>query len=132
MTMKTLFTAESVTEGHPDKICDQISDSLVDAYLAKDAHSRVAAEVAVKNDKVMIFGEITSQANIDPEILARQKIAEISFINSNHGFSADSCEVIVILDKQSLDIAQGVNQAREWRDKGGEDLWVPLVQAIKD
>jgi len=115
-----LFTSESVTEGHPDKICDQISDTILDALLAQDPKSRVAAEVVVNTGLVLITGEITTKAQVNYIGLARQKIAEIGYIHAENGFSADSCSVLVALDEQSPDIAQGVDQAQENREKLSE------------
>ncbi|EKD09766.1 methionine adenosyltransferase [Limnospira platensis] len=115
-----LFTSESVTEGHPDKICDQISDSILDALLAQDPKSRVAAEVVVNTGLVLITGEITTKAQVNYIELARKKIAEIGYIHAENGFSADSCSVLVALDEQSPDIAQGVDQAQENREKLSE------------
>jgi len=116
-----LFTSESVTEGHPDKICDQISDTILDALLAQDTSSRVAAEVVVNTGLVLITGEITSQANVNYVDLARKKIAEIGYTDASNGFSANSCAILVALDEQSADIAQGVNQAQEKRESLSED-----------
>jgi S-adenosylmethionine synthetase len=109
-----------VTEGHPDKICDQISDTILDALLAQDPKSRVAAEVVVNTGLVLITGEITTKAQVNYIGLARQKIAEIGYIHAENGFSADSCSVLVALDEQSPDIAQGVDQAQENREKLSE------------
>lgn len=116
-----LFTSESVTEGHPDKVCDQISDTIVDAILAQDPYSRIAAEVVVNTGLVLITGEITSTAQVDFIDLARKKIVEIGYTNADNGFSANSCAVLVALDKQSPDIAQGVTSAKEQRDQLSED-----------
>lgn len=121
MSRSYLFTSESVTEGHPDKICDQISDAILDALLTEDPHSRVAAEVVVNTGLVLITGEISSQAKINYIELARQKIADIGYTDANNGFSANSCAVLVALDEQSADIAQGVDQAQEKRDALSED-----------
>ena len=121
LSHRYLFTSESVTEGHPDKICDQISDTILDALLLQDAHSRVAAEVVVNTGLVLITGEITSQAQVNYVDLARKKIAEIGYTNADNGFSANSCSVLVALDEQSPDIAQGVTQAREQREKLSDD-----------
>jgi S-adenosylmethionine synthetase len=121
LSRRYLFTSESVTEGHPDKICDQISDAILDALLAQDNHSRVAAEVVVNTGLVLITGEITSKAHINFVDVARKKIAEIGYINADNGFSANSCSVLVALDEQSPDIAQGVNAAQEQRDQLSED-----------
>jgi len=116
LSRRYLFTSESVTEGHPDKICDQISDTILDALLTQDPKSRVAAEVVVNTGLVLITGEITTNAQINYIDLARKKIAEIGYIDADNGFSASSCSVLIALDKQSPDIAQGVNQAHEARE----------------
>lgn len=121
MARRYLFTSESVTEGHPDKICDQISDTILDALLTQDERSRVAAEVVVNTGLVLITGEISSQANVNYIDLARQKIAEIGYTDANNGFSANSCSVLIALDEQSPDIAQGVTSAQEQRDELSED-----------
>ncbi|RMF26841.1 MAG: methionine adenosyltransferase [Cyanobacteria bacterium J083] len=121
MSRRYLFTSESVTEGHPDKICDQISDTILDALLTQDPFSRVAAEVVVNTGLVLITGEITSQAQVNYVDLARKKIADIGYTKAENGFSANSCAVLVALDEQSADIAQGVNQAQEQREKLSED-----------
>lgn len=121
MSKRYLFTSESVTEGHPDKICDQISDSILDAMLAQDPKSRVAAEVVVNTGLVLVTGEITSKANVNVVDLVRQKIAEIGYTDADNGFSANSCSVLIALDEQSPDIAQGVNAAQESRDASSEE-----------
>ena len=121
MSRRYLFTSESVTEGHPDKICDQISDAILDALLAQDTSSRVAAEVVVNTGLVLITGEISSAAQVNYVDLARQKIAEIGYVDAGNGFSADSCSVLVALDEQSKDIAQGVDQAQEQREKSSDE-----------
>ncbi len=121
MSRRYLFTSESVTEGHPDKICDQISDAILDALLSQDDHSRVAAEVVVNTGLVLITGEITSKAHVNYVDLARKKIAEIGYTNAKNGFCANSCSVLVALDEQSPDIATGVNSAQEQREKLSED-----------
>lgn len=110
MTRRYLFTSESVTEGHPDKICDQISDTIVDALLTQDPTSRIAAEVVVNTGLVLLTGEITTIAQVNYVHLARKKIAEIGYTNAENGFSANSCAVLVALDEQSPDIAQGVGR----------------------
>ncbi len=122
MSRRYLFTSESVTEGHPDKICDQISDTILDALLTHDPYSRVAAEVVVNTGLVLITGEITSKAQVNYVELARKKIAEIGYTDADNGFSANSCTVLVALDEQSPDIAQGVNAAQENREKSSEDV----------
>lgn len=123
MSKRYLFTSESVTEGHPDKICDQISDTILDALLAQDPESRVAAEVVVNTGLVLITGEITSKAQVNFVDLARRKIAEIGYTDSVNGFAGHSCAVMVALDEQSPDIAQGVNTAAETRVESSEDLF---------
>ena len=121
MSRRYLFTSESVTEGHPDKICDQISDTILDALLTEDPKSRVAAEVVVNTGLVLITGEITTKAQINYIELARKKIADIGYVDADNGFSANSCSVIVALDTQSPDIAQGVNTAHESREEASEE-----------
>ncbi len=121
MSRRYLFTSESVTEGHPDKICDQISDTILDTLLTQDERSRVAAEVVVNTGLVLITGEITSQAQVNYVDLIRKKIAEIGYTNADNGFSASSCSVLVALDQQSPDIAQGVSNAQESREEMSED-----------
>ncbi|MBD2314606.1 methionine adenosyltransferase [Desertifilum sp. FACHB-1129] len=121
MARRYLFTSESVTEGHPDKICDQISDTILDALLTQDPTSRVAAEVVVNTGLVLITGEITSNAQVDYIDLARKKIAEIGYTGAENGFSTHSCAVLVALDQQSPDIAQGVDTAREQRELSSDE-----------
>ncbi|NEO70617.1 S-adenosylmethionine synthetase N-terminal domain-containing protein, partial [Moorena sp. SIO3H5] len=121
MSRRYLFTSESVTEGHPDKVCDQISDTILDAMLAQDHQSRVAAEVVVNTGLVLITGEITSKAQVNLIDLARKKIAEIGYTDADNGFSANSCSVLVALDEQSPDISQGVTTAQESRQEMSED-----------
>lgn len=123
LSRRYLFTSESVTEGHPDKICDQISDTILDTLLSQDPSSRVAAEVVVNTGLILITGEITTKANVNYANLARKKIAEIGYTNADNGFSANSCSVIVALDEQSPDIAQGVNTAQETRDEQSDELF---------
>ena len=121
MSRRYFFTSESVTEGHPDKICDQISDTILDALLTLDDHSRVAAEVVVNTGLVLITGEISSKAHVNYIDLARKKIAEIGYTDSDNGFSANSCTVLIALDEQSPDIAQGVTTAHESREEMSDD-----------
>ncbi|MCL2924511.1 MAG: methionine adenosyltransferase [Trichodesmium sp. MAG_R04] len=121
MSSRYLFTSESVTEGHPDKICDQISDTIIDAILTQDPQSRVAAEVVVNTGLVLITGEITTKAQVNYIELARKKIADIGYVYAENGFSADSCSVLVALDQQSADIAQGVDKAQETRELLSEE-----------
>lgn len=122
MSRRYLFTSESVTEGHPDKVCDQISDAILDALLTQDSESRVAAEVVVNTGLVLITGEISSTAQVNYVDVARQKIAEIGYTDAGNGFSADSCAVMVALDEQSKDIAQGVDQAHEQREMSSDEV----------
>ncbi len=110
---KILYTSESVTEGHPDKICDAISDSILDALVTIDPMSRVACETCTTTDFVMVMGEITTKANIDVEKIVRDTIAEIGYTKEEYGFNANTCKVVVMLDKQSTDIAMGVDKALE-------------------
>lgn len=123
LSRRYLFTSESVTEGHPDKICDQISDTILDALLTQDSSSRVAAEVVVNTGLVLITGEITTKANVNFVNLARKKIAEIGYTNADNGFSANSTSVLLALDEQSPDIAQGVNTAQETREQDSDELF---------
>ena len=117
MSSNYLFTSESVTEGHPDKICDQISDTILDAILTQDPASRVAAEVVVNTGLVLVTGEITTKAQINYVDLVRKKIAEIGYTHAENGFSANSCSVLIALDEQSPDISQGVTSAQEQRQQ---------------
>jgi S-adenosylmethionine synthetase len=121
LTRRYLFTSESVTEGHPDKICDQISDTILDNLLAQDPESRVAAEVVVNTGLVLITGEISSKAQVNYIDLTRQKIAEIGYTGEASGFSCHSCAVLVALDAQSPDIAQGVDTAHEARKQASDE-----------
>ncbi|MBF0279039.1 MAG: methionine adenosyltransferase [SAR324 cluster bacterium] len=107
---ETLFTSESVTEGHPDKMCDNISDAILDAMLAQDPKSRVACETLVTTGTVMVVGEITTKAQVDLQEIVRTTIKEIGYNDSKIGFDGDTCSVLIALDKQSPDIAQGVNE----------------------
>ncbi len=111
-----LLTSESVTEGHPDKICDQISDAVLDACLAADRKSRVACEAAVARDLVMVFGEITTQAQLDVEAIVRSVIEEIGYTDSTIGFDAQSCRIKVALGQQSPDIKESVDRSLELRE----------------
>ncbi|MGY3813951.1 methionine adenosyltransferase [Globicatella sulfidifaciens] len=120
MTEKRLFTSESVTEGHPDKIADQISDAILDAILEQDPNARVACETAVNTGLVLVFGEITTSAYVDIQQIVRQKIDEIGYNKQQYGFDAKNVAVLVSLDEQSPDIAQGVNNAIETRDQDSE------------
>jgi len=112
---RLLFTSESVTEGHPDKICDQVSDAVLDACLAQDSTSRVACETAVKTGLVLLFGEITTRAQINFDELARRVITEIGYDDSRKGFDGNTCAVLTAIGRQSPDIGQGVDAALEVR-----------------
>ena len=114
--MSYIFTSESVSEGHPDKVCDQISDAILDAYLKEDPNSRVACETLVKNNMVIVAGEITSSGNPNLEKIIRKTINEIGYDKDVYGFNANNCEIINHISQQSPDIAQGVNEGE------GEDL----------
>ncbi len=110
---KRLFTSESVTEGHPDKICDQVSDAILDALYAQDPYSRVACETLTNTGFVMVMGEVTTKANIDIPQIVRDTVVEIGYDSSEKGFDGNTCAVMVALDKQSPDIAMGVDKALE-------------------
>ena len=116
MRNKRLFTSESVTEGHPDKIADQISDSILDAILAKDPMARVACETSVTTGLVLVFGEITTSSYVDIQKVVRETIREIGYDRAKYGFDADTCAVLTAIDEQSVDIAVGVNQSLEVRN----------------
>lgn len=113
---RRLFTSESVTEGHPDKICDQISDAILDAILAKDANARVAAETSVTTGLVLVAGEITTSTYVDIPRIVRDTVREIGYTRAKYGFDAETCAVITSIDEQSPDIAMGVDQALEARE----------------
>ncbi len=116
-----LFTSESVTEGHPDKICDQISDAVLDAMLEQDPTSRVACETVVTTGMVMCMGEITTKAKVDIPKIARQVVADIGYDRAKYGFDAHTCAVLTTIDEQSPDIAMGVNEAYEYREQDNEN-----------
>ncbi len=118
--MRHLFTSESVTEGHPDKICDQISDSILDAILAQDPNAHVACECATTTGLVLVMGEISTTAYVPIDQIVRQKVVEIGYDRAKYGFDGHSCSVLVSLDEQSPDIAQGVNRAVDM-DQGAGD-----------
>lgn len=118
---KRLFTSESVTEGHPDKVADQISDAILDAILAQDPQARVACETAVNTGLVLVFGEVTTSAYVDIQKIVRNTVREIGYRDGKFGFDADSIAVLVSLDEQSPDIAQGVDDAIETRETGETD-----------
>ena len=120
--MKKLFTSESVTEGHPDKICDQISDAVLDAILAKDPEARVACECIATTGMVLVMGEISTQCYVPIEKIARDTIIEIGYDKPEYGFDGNSCAVLLSVDEQSPDIAMGVNDALETRAQGRFDI----------
>ena len=119
---KRFFTSESVTEGHPDKVCDQISDAILDAHLAQDPMARVACETIATTGLVLVMGEITSKARVDVEKIVRETIAAIGYRDNACGFDAATCKVEIHLDEQSPDIAMGVGNALEGRAEGRMDI----------
>ena len=119
--MRRLFTSESVTEGHPDKVCDQISDSVLDAILEQDPNARVACETAVNTGLVLVMGEITTNAYVDIAKIARETVKQIGFANADYGFDGETCGVITSIDEQSPDIAMGVDKALEVREDNDDD-----------
>ncbi len=118
---RRLFTSESVTEGHPDKICDQISDSILDAIFAEDPNARVACETSVTTGLVLIAGEITTDCYVDIQSVVRETIKEIGYTRAKYGFDGETCGVLVAIDKQSDDIALGVDKALESKEGNMED-----------
>ncbi|MGE6547734.1 methionine adenosyltransferase [Bacillus mycoides] len=130
MTKKRhLFTSESVTEGHPDKICDQISDSILDAILAKDANARVACETTVTTGLVLVAGEITTSTYVDIPKIVRETIQGIGYTRAKYGFDAETCAVLTSIDEQSADIAMGVDQALEAREGQMTDAEIEAIGA---
>ena len=126
---KRLFTSESVTEGHPDKICDAISDSVLDALLEQDPMSRVACETACTTGLVLVMGEITTKANVDFQKIVRDTICEIGYNNGDYGFDGNTCGVMIALDKQSTDIAMGVDKALEAKENKMTDADIEAIGA---
>ena len=124
-----LFTAESLTEGHPDKICDQISDAILDAILEKDKQARVAVETTVTTGLVFVTGEITTDAYVDIPKIVRDTVREIGYTRAKYGFDADTCGVITAIDEQSPDIAMGVNQSLEAREGQWSDEEIEAIGA---
>ena len=126
---KRLFTSESVTEGHPDKICDAISDAILDALLEQDPMSRVACETCTTTGYVMVMGEITSNAHIDFQQVVRDTVREIGYDRAKYGFDADTCAVVTAIDKQSTDIAMGVDKALEAKESNMSDEEIDAIGA---
>ena len=127
---KRLFTSESVTEGHPDKICDAISDSILDALMEKDPMSRVACETAITTGLVLVMGEITTNAYVDIQKIVRETIREIGYDRAKYGFDCDTCGVITAIDEQSADIALGVDKALEAKEAGEKHMSEEELDAI--
>ncbi|RBP44180.1 methionine adenosyltransferase [Garciella nitratireducens] len=127
--VKKLFTSESVTEGHPDKICDQISDAILDAILAEDPNARVACETTVTTGLVMVMGEISTNTYVDIPKVVRNTVKEIGYTRAKFGFDGDTCSVITSIDEQSPDIAMGVNQALEAREGSMTDEEIEAIGA---
>lgn len=120
--MRRLFTSESVTEGHPDKVCDQISDAVLDAILAQDPNARVACETAVTTGMVLVMGEISTNCYVDIPKVVRKTVEEIGYTRAKFGFDADTCSVLTSIDEQSTDIAMGVDQALEAKNGQIENI----------
>lgn len=126
---KVLFTSESVTEGHPDKICDQISDAILDALLEQDPMSRVACETCTTTGIVMVMGEISTKAYVDIQKIVRDTVREIGYTRGKYGFDADTCGVITTIDEQSSDIAMGVDKALEAKENNMTDEEIDVIGA---
>lgn len=126
---RLLFTSESVTEGHPDKMCDQISDAILDALLAQDPMSRVACETATTTGMVLVMGEITTNAYVDIQKIVRDTVREIGYTRGKYGFDADTCGVITAIDEQSVDIALGVDKALEAKENTMTDDQIEAIGA---
>ena len=126
---KRLFTSESVTEGHPDKICDAVSDAALDALMEQDPFSRVACETCTNTGFVLVMGEITTKANIDIPAIVRKTVTEIGYDSSEKGFDGNTCAVMVSLDKQSADIAMGVDKALEAKEHKMTDDQIEAIGA---
>ena len=131
--MGYIFTSESVSEGHPDKVCDQISDAILDSYLAQDPNSRVACETLIKNNTVIVAGEITSSGMPNIEEVIRNTVNEIGYNHDDLGFNGNNCEIQNLISKQSPDIAQGVNEGEgEDLDQGAGDQGLMFGYACKE
>ena len=126
---KRLFTSESVTEGHPDKVCDAISDAILDAIMEQDSNGRVACETCTNTGFVLVMGEISTTANIDIPAIVRKTVADIGYTDSSYGFDANTCAVMVSLDKQSADIAMGVDKALEAKENTMSDSEIDAIGA---
>ena len=126
---KKLFTSESVTEGHPDKMCDAISDAILDALMEQDPYSRVACETCTSTGFVLVMGEITTKANIDIPAIVRKTVTDIGYDSSEKGFDGNTCAVMVSLDKQSTDIAMGVDKALEAKEDEMSDGQIENIGA---
>ena len=126
---RRLFTSESVTEGHPDKMCDAISDAVLDALMKQDPMSRVACETAITTGLVLVMGEITTNAYVDIQKLVRETIREIGYDRAKYGFDCDTCGVITAIDEQSADIALGVDKALEAKEKTMSDSEIDAIGA---
>ena len=126
---KRLFTSESVTEGHPDKMCDQISDAILDALMEQDPMSRVACETCTTTGLVMVMGEITTKGYVDIQKIVRDTVREIGYTRGKYGFDADTCGVVVALDEQSTDIARGVDKALEAKEHTMSDEEIDAIGA---
>ena len=126
---KVLFTSESVTEGHPDKVCDQISDAILDALLEQDPMSRVACETCTTTGIVMVMGEISTKAYVDIQKIVRDTVREIGYTRGKYGFDADTCGVITTIDEQSSDIAMGVDKALEAKENNMTDEEIEAIGA---
>ena len=126
---KILFTSESVTEGHPDKVCDQISDAILDELLKQDPMSRVACETCTTTGLVMVMGEITTNAYVDIQKIVRQTLTDIGYTRAKYGFDASTCGVITAIDEQSKDIALGVDKALEAKESDMSDEELDAIGA---
>ena len=122
---RQLFTSESVTEGHPDKVADQISDAVLDAIFGEDPFARVACETMVTTGLVLVAGEITTKCYVDIPRVVRQTICDIGYTRAKYGFDCDTCAVLTSIDEQSCDIAQGVDRSLETRD--GKQVMIPTT-----